>query len=99
MYHTNVDTKNFVFDENYNISLKEEGSAYDDLLSEIIGKLLEARASGEVNEAEFRVLARTFIKKAIKKDVQGAAKFIAKPRSRKKSLFFSYSEFKRSYAS
>lgn len=94
-----MDTKDLIFDENYNISLKEEGSAYDDLLSEIIGKLLEARENGEVSDAEFRILINVFVKKAIRKDAQSAAKFITKPRSRKKSLFFSYSEFKRSYAS
>lgn len=96
---TYMDTRNLTFDESYNVSFKDESVVYDDLLSEIVGRLLKARESGEIGDVELRILVAAIAKKALKKDIQSAAKFITKPKSRRKSLFFAYSELKRNYAS
>ncbi len=99
VYCTCMDTKNLIFDENYNISFNDDGAVYDDFLSEIVGKLSEARENGEIGDVEFRILLGAIAKKALKKDIQNATKFITKTKSKKKSLFFAYSELKRDYAS
>ena len=96
--YMDINIKDIIVDKNYNITLKDNGAIYTDLLDELIDKLIESKEKNEISDEEFKVLASFIIQKLMKKDIESIVKHI-RPKNKKKSLFFAYSELKRNYAS
>ena len=92
-----MDLNKITVDRDYSLILKDEGSVYDDALSGMVEKLIEARERNEISDVEFKMYTSLVIQKMIKKDIEKLVSQV-RPKSRKKSLLFAYTELKKNYA-